>query len=114
MSRKHRPWQAAPLAAGTVLTLSLLGLASQATPARAASAATINGAATYQTISGFGASEGFGQAQVIMNASSAAQQQALNLLFSPSNGAGLTILRNEISADPGSTIEPTRLPRAGD
>jgi len=42
-----------------------------------------------------------------MNASSATQQQALNLLYSPTSGAGLTILRNEISADSGSTIEPT-------
>jgi O-glycosyl hydrolase len=35
------------------------------------------------------------------------QQQALADLYSPTAGAGLTILRNEISADSGDTIEPT-------
>ena len=39
--------------------------------------------------------------------SSSVQQQALGLLYSPVSGAGLTMLRNEISADAGSTIEPT-------
>ncbi len=75
-------------------------------PALAADTATINGATTYQTMAGFGASEAFGQADTIMNAPAATQQQALNLLFSPAGGAGLTILRNEISADAGITIEP--------
>jgi O-glycosyl hydrolase len=78
-----------------------------AVPASAASAATINGAVTYQRIAGFGSSEAFGQAEQIMNAPPATQQQALNLLYSPVSGAGLTILRNEIGADPGNTIEPT-------
>ena len=74
--------------------------------ALAASTATINGGTTFQTITGFGASEGFGQASTIMNGSSSVQQQALKYLFSTSGGAGLTILRNEISADSGDTIEP--------
>jgi len=80
--------------------------AATAGPAYAADSATINGGSTFQTMTGFGASEGFGQAETIMNASSAAQQQALNFLYSTTSGAGLTILRNEISADPGDTIEP--------
>ncbi len=75
-------------------------------PAAAQDTASINGATTYQSMTGFGASEGFGEAQTVMNASSAVQQQALGLLYSPTSGAGLTILRNEISADSGSTIEP--------
>jgi O-glycosyl hydrolase len=74
--------------------------------AAAASVATIDGATTYQRIAGFGASEAFGQASDIMNAPAATQQQALNLLYSRTSGAGLTILRNEIGADPGATIEP--------
>ncbi|MGH3122805.1 MAG: cellulose binding domain-containing protein, partial [Streptosporangiaceae bacterium] len=82
------------------------GVAAGAGRAAAADTATINGATTYQTMAGFGASEGFGEAQTVMNASSAVQQQALGLLYSPASGAGLTILRNEISADSGSTIEP--------
>src|SRR5215469_5428696 len=86
-----------------VLTAALVSIGP---PALAASAATINGAQTFQTITGFGASEGFGQATTIMGASSAVETQALKYLFSTSGGAGLTILRNEISADSGDTIEP--------
>jgi O-glycosyl hydrolase len=106
MSGRNGRWRMAPLAAATVLGASALALAAQARPALAASAATINGGTTYQTITGFGASEAFGEAQTVMNASSSVQQQALGLLYSPTTGAGLTMLRNEISADSGSTIEP--------
>ena len=94
---------AAPLAGGALLAAAL---ATAGPPALAASTAAINGGTTFQTITGFGASEGFGQAATIMNGSSSVQQQALKYLFSTSGGAGLTILRNEISADSGSTIEP--------
>ena len=41
-----------------------------------------------------------------MNAPASVQKQVLSLLYSPTRGAGLTILRNEISADKGFTIEP--------
>ena len=67
----------------------------------------VDGATRYQRIAGFGASEAFGQAETVMNDPAAVQQQVLSLLYSPTSGAGLTILRNEISADPGITIEPT-------
>ncbi|HTX09672.1 MAG TPA: glycoside hydrolase family 30 beta sandwich domain-containing protein [Solirubrobacteraceae bacterium] len=67
---------------------------------------TINPAKQYQRIAGFGVSEGFGQAKALMNAPASVQNQVLSLLYSPTHGAGLTILRNEISADAGSTIEP--------
>ena len=97
----------APLAAGAVIAAGTLAIVAPATPASAASVAMIDGSARYQTIAGFGASEAFGQAQQIMNAPAATQQQALDLLFSPTSGAGLTILRNQIGADPGATIEPT-------
>jgi len=89
------------------LALAAAGLAVTAGPAAAADTATINGAQTFQTISGFGASEAFGQAATVMDASSSVQQQVLADLYSPTTGAGLTILRNEISADSGDTIEPT-------
>jgi O-glycosyl hydrolase len=95
------------LAAAATLALSAAGLVALAGPASAADTATINGATTYQTMAGFGASEGFGEAATVMNASSSVQQQALSLLYSPVSGAGLTMLRNEISADSGATIEPT-------
>jgi len=51
-------------------------------------------------------SERFGQAKVLMNAPAAVQKRVLSLLYGPTQGAGLTILRNEISADAGFTIEP--------
>jgi O-glycosyl hydrolase len=41
-----------------------------------------------------------------MSAPASVRQQVLSLLYSPARGAGLTILRNEISADAGFTIEP--------
>ena len=102
--RRSSPLAAAGLVA---LAMSAVGVAAVSGPAAAADTATINGATTFQTMAGFGASEAFGQADTIMNAPSATQQQALDLLFSPTSGAGLTILRNEISADPGITIEPS-------
>jgi O-glycosyl hydrolase len=67
---------------------------------------TISSAQQYQRIAGFGVSEGFGQAKTLMSAPSSVQQRVLSLLYSPTRGAGLTILRNEISADSGFTIEP--------
>jgi O-glycosyl hydrolase len=95
-----------PLAGASALALAAGALVASAGPALAADTATINGASTFQTITGFGASEAFGEAQTVMNATSAVQQQALGDLYSPTTGAGLTILRNWISADSGSTIEP--------
>jgi O-glycosyl hydrolase len=103
-------WNAlrAPVATALVLVAGGLSVAvSQSHPAYAASAATINGSTAYQTISGFGASEAFGEASTVMNATSAVQKQVLDLLFSPTAGAGLTILRNEVPSDSGGTIEPT-------
>jgi len=94
-----------PIILGAALLTGML--VRWAPAALAADTATINGGTTFQTITGFGASEGFGQAATIMDASSSVQQQALKYLYSTSGGAGLTILRNEISADSGDTIEPT-------
>ncbi|HUA48253.1 MAG TPA: glycoside hydrolase family 30 beta sandwich domain-containing protein [Solirubrobacteraceae bacterium] len=67
---------------------------------------TVDAAKQYQRIAGFGVSEGFGQAKALMTAPASVQNQVLSLLYSPTGGAGLTILRNEISADKGFTIEP--------
>jgi O-glycosyl hydrolase len=89
-----------------VVVLSTLAVAYQASPALAADTASISGSTTFQTMAGFGFAEAFGEAASVMNAPAAEQQQALNLLMSPSSGAGLDIVRNEISADPGTTIEP--------
>ena len=104
--RHHRKLRYPALGAAAVVAIAAVAVGLPAGPAFAADSATINGGTTFQTMTGFGASEGFGQAATIMSASSATQQQALNFLYSPTSGAGLTILRNEISADPGDTIEP--------
>jgi hypothetical protein len=58
-----------------VITLAAGGLVASAGPA-AADTAMINGASTFQTVTGFDASEAFGEAQTVMNASSSVQQQA--------------------------------------
>ncbi len=67
---------------------------------------TVDVAKKYQRIDGFGVSEGFGQAKTLMSMPASVQKQVLSLLYSPTRGAGLTILRNEISADKTFTIEP--------
>jgi O-glycosyl hydrolase len=94
------------LACLLVATLAFVGFYSvmPAKKAHAASSVTINGATTYQTIDGFGFSEAFGQASSLE--SSSAAQQVVNLLFSPTSGAGMTILRNLFPSDSGGTIEP--------
>ncbi|KAK1219556.1 hypothetical protein PQX77_017745 [Marasmius sp. AFHP31] len=56
---------------------------------------------------GFGFSEAFGHAKDIQNWASTTQKQALDLLFSTSTGAGMTILRNRIgSGGSGDSILP--------
>src|SRR4029077_14665005 len=74
--------------------------------AHAASAVTINGATTFQTIDGFGAAEAFGPAQSLESLPAGPQKQILDLLYSPTTGAGLTILRNLFPSDPSHTMEP--------
>jgi O-glycosyl hydrolase len=98
--------------AAVVLAAGTAGVARASTSGAArdgASAATvvIDGGRTYQRIAGFGAAEAFGEAESVRDAPAAAQKEALDLLYSRTGGAGLTILRNEISADVGTTIEPT-------
>jgi len=82
------------------------------TSAASTAAVTVDAAQQYQRIDGFGVSEGFGQARTLMRMPAAVRTRALSLLYSPTQGAGLTILRNEISADKGFTIEPTPPSRA--
>ncbi|KAF7713389.1 Endo-1,4-beta-xylanase [Penicillium ucsense] len=89
------------LAQATTLGASLhLGLA------LAQSTVTLNPSTTYQTIDGFGFSEAFGFGNGVANAPSAQQTQALKYMFSTTEGAGMTILRNRIASDPNGSIEP--------
>lgn len=57
----------AVLSGTAAIALIAAGMVAVPGPALAADTATINGAATYQTMAGFGASEAFGQADTIMN-----------------------------------------------
>jgi O-glycosyl hydrolase len=91
---------------GIVLLSGVLTVTLSRQSAYAASAVTINGGTTYQTMDGFGFSEAFGQADGIESLASGPQQQVLNDLLSPTSGAGLTILRNLLPSDSGDTIEP--------
>jgi O-glycosyl hydrolase len=104
--RTHRRKGVSLAASLAVISACTLAVVVPSSPAYAADSASINGATTFQTIAGFGASEAFGEAATVMNAPSAVQQQALADLYSPTTGAGLTILRNEIGATSGNTIEP--------
>jgi len=74
-------------------------------PANAAPTVTIGGS-SYQKIDGFGISESFNMANAIRGLGASAQKQALDLLFSTSNGAGFSIVRNDIPSG-GDSIEPT-------
>lgn len=78
---------------------------------QAASTITINGANTHQVIDGFGASDSFRMASFIHGTpgfgslTSAQTQQIMDMLFSTTSGAGLTIVRGNIgsSSTAGST-----------
>ncbi|KAK3688277.1 glycoside hydrolase family 30 protein [Podospora appendiculata] len=61
---------------------------------------TVDLSKTYQTIDGFGTSQAFQRAVQMSKLPEAEQRHALDLLFSTTNGAGLTILRNGIGSSP--------------
>lgn len=61
---------------------------------------TVDSAKTYQTMDGFGMSEAFQRAVQMSKLPETEQRRALDLLFSTTNGAGLTILRNGIGSSP--------------
>ena len=94
------------VAASTLALAGAVVLVAHARGATVEAEVTIDGGQQYQRIDGFGASEAFKQAETVMDAPLSVQRKVLSLLYSPTDGAGLTILRNEISADPGITIEP--------
>ncbi len=101
----HRTRKAGALLVAVLMVVAATwGLVFPLQTAHAASAVSINGSTQYQTIDGFGASEAFGEASS-MESSSAASQM-LNLLFSTSSGAGLSIVRNLLPSDSNNTIEP--------
>jgi len=108
--RRHaRALSAAAAAAAVALLSTLIGVV-QSSPAGANStaSATVNGNTQYQRITGFGSSEAFLEAEIIMGAPHGTQNKVLKLLYSTKTGAGLTILRNMIgSTGEFGSIEPT-------
>jgi O-glycosyl hydrolase len=89
-----------------IALLTTLGVTLQVGLATAQTKVTVDAGTTYQVIDGFGFSEAFGFGGGVENAPAAQQTQALNYMFSTTEGAGMTILRNRIAADPNGTIEP--------
>ncbi|KAL2066438.1 hypothetical protein VTL71DRAFT_2509 [Oculimacula yallundae] len=82
----------------------LLAFSAQA----ALAAISVNVGTTYQTMDGFGFSQAFGRANDLFNLPSTQRTYGLDLLFSPTKGAGFTILRNRIgSGGNGDSILPT-------
>ncbi|KAH6652034.1 glycoside hydrolase superfamily [Truncatella angustata] len=67
---------------------------------QSATTVTVNLDQQYQRIDGFGCSEAFQRAVQISKLSGDKQQEALDLLFSTTSGAGLSILRNGIGSSP--------------
>ncbi|OHW93115.1 cellulosome enzyme [Colletotrichum incanum] len=69
---------------------------------------TVDPSSKLQMIDGFGFSQAFGRAKEFQNAPKALQQEALDLLFSTTKGAGFSIIRNRIgSGGKGDSILPT-------
>jgi hypothetical protein len=66
---------------------------------RRATSISVTLGTTFQSMDGFGVSQAFGRATNIFSSNAAAQTAALDLLFSPTKGAGFTILRNRIGND---------------
>ncbi|MEQ0565178.1 glycoside hydrolase family 30 beta sandwich domain-containing protein [Amycolatopsis sp. NEAU-NG30] len=100
-----RPTRRVPVIAAATLALASVLATGPQIPASAATTVTVNGATTFQKIEGFGISEAFGMANAIRGLGATARQQALDLLFSTTNGAGFSILRNGIPSGSDS-IEP--------
>lgn len=91
----------------TALAATAVALLAGVASAASSPSVVINGATTYQTMAGFGASEAFGVAKSIEAATPAVRNALLADLFSPVTGAGLTIIRNEVVGDASGSIEPT-------
>lgn len=89
------------------ISTSLLALAANLLATITSAQVLVNTSTTYQTIDGFGFSEAFGFGSAVQDAPVAQQNETLALLFNKTTGAGFTILRNRIAADPSDTIEPT-------
>ncbi|KAE8441235.1 hypothetical protein EG329_005599 [Mollisiaceae sp. DMI_Dod_QoI] len=91
------------------LPILLLASAASALPelaVRASSATiTIDTSKTYQTMDGFGFSEAFQRANLIVNLPAAKQATLVDLLFNTTTGAGFSILRTGVGSSPDSSSD---------
>jgi O-glycosyl hydrolase len=93
------------------ITIPLLASAAPELYSRATTI-TVDTTKTYQTIDGFGFSEAFQRANLIVGLPAAKQKNVLDILFNTTTGAGFSILRIGIgssldsSSDHMNTIEP--------
>ena len=87
-----------------LLVLSAIHLAVSALPQLAerqsTTSITVNIKQTYQTIDGFGFSEAFQRANLIVNLPADKQKALIDLLFNTTTGVGFTIVRNGIGSSP--------------
>ena len=101
-------WTLGTAAAVVAVPLGVVLPAHAGTSGDGAAMVRIDTAHRYQRIDGFGISQAFGTANQIRKLGDVpARQQALDLLFSPTTGAGFSILRNLIPSDASHTMEPT-------
>ncbi|RJE22853.1 O-Glycosyl hydrolase family 30 [Aspergillus sclerotialis] len=95
----------------TPLLLPLLAKLAATVSAQGASL-SVDATQRFQTVDGFGFSEAFQRANQIIDLPEASRKRTLDLLFSDTEGAGFTILRNGIGSSPNSnndwmnSIEP--------
>ncbi|KAM7200823.1 glycoside hydrolase family 30 protein [Rhypophila sp. PSN 637] len=83
-----------------LLSLTARTAATAVQPRQSGTTITVDLSKNYQTIDGFGTSQAFQRAVQISKLSEAEQRRALDILFSTTNGAGLSILRNGIGSSP--------------
>jgi hypothetical protein len=104
VARRRRPAarRLAALAAVAVVAASVL--VGTSSPARAATAVTINGASGGRALDGIGAvSGGGGNSRLLIDYPEPQRSDILNYLFRPGYGAALQILKVEIGGDTNST-----------
>lgn len=99
----------------TLLGIIAAGLLAPVKKASAASSVLVNAATTYQVIDGFGASDAFHTGKYVSGYGStltpAQSAKIIELLFSPTTGAGLNIIRHQVGS---STAMVTGVPSTGD
>ena len=96
---RSRRWTAMVLLAAAALFTGSISAAA-ASPATPAAGGSVDFRGTLQPIDGFGFSAAFARAALIRRLPADQQRQVVDLLLSPKDGAGLSILRLGIGSAP--------------